>query len=507
MRVLSGCIAHETNTFSAVPTTLDDFRRGAPGPDSVDGSGFGADQAIRQAFTDTHSMAGGFLDGTQEQGLDLEMLLWTFATPGGTVIQEAYEYLRHLLLRRLREAGPADGVLLHLHGAMVSEGHEDVEGDLLAAVREQIGPRTPLLVTTDLHGNITALMAEKADVIVGYDEYPHNDMYERGVEGARLMADMLAGRLDPAMAYRQLPLLTMPPKQCTLIEPMLTLMALAHEMETRPGIANVTVAMGFPFADIHDSGVSVLVTADGDRALAEATADEMAAAIWARRDGFTVHLTPVPEAIEYARTHEGLTVLADGSDNPGGGGPCDGTVVLRHLIEADMQDAVVAIIVDPDSVARAVAAGVGNSVDLALGGKTDDRHGEPLPVTAYVRLISDGTFVEQGPMGRGVVANLGRTAVLVVGGVEVVVTERRLQPLDAELLRSVGIEPTRRRLVALKSAVHFRSTYQDLAARIFDLDTPGVHRPDFAAYDYRRLRRPLYPLDEVSDPRLGWEAP
>ncbi len=500
MRVLIGCIAHETNTFSAVPTTLDDFRRAAPQPDPGDGTGFGADAAIRGAFAGTHSMAGGYLDGAREQGLDLDLVLWTFATPGGAVLQEAYEYLRDLLLRRLREAGRADAVLLNLHGAMVSEGHEDVEGDLLAAVREQIGPHMPLVVTTDLHGNITPLMAEQADIIVGYDEYPHNDMYERGVEAARLLADMLAGRLAPVMAYRQLPLLTMPPKQCTLIEPMLSLLALAHEMESRPGIANVTLAMGFPFADIHDAGVSILVTANGDRALAQATADEMAAAIWARRDDFTVHLTPVPEAIEYARTHDGLTVLADGSDNPGGGGPCDGTVVLRHLIEADMQDAVAAIIADPDSVARAAQAGVGNTVSLVLGGKTDDRHGAPLPVTAYVRLISDGTFVEQGPMGRGVVANLGRTVVLVVGGVEVVVTERRMQPLDAELLRSVGIEPTRRRLVALKSAVHFRSTYQDLAARIFDLDTPGVHRPDFSAYDYRRLRRPLYPFDEVRWP-------
>lgn len=498
MRVLSACIAHETNTFSAVATTLSDFRRASPRPDPGDGSGFGGDAAIRRDYVGTHSMAGGFLAGARDQGLDLEMLLWTFATPGGTVIQEAYEYLRDLLLRRIREAGPADGILLHLHGAMVSEEREDVEGDLLAAVRAEVGPRVPLVVTTDLHANMTAEMAARADVIVGYDEYPHNDMYERGVEAARLLAEMLDGRLAPAMVYRQLPLLTMPPKQCTLIEPMRSLLALAHEMEERPGIANVTLAMGFPFADIHDAGVSVLVTANDDRALAEATADEMAQAVWDRRDDFTVHLTPVPEAVQYARTHEGLTVLADGSDNPGGGGPCDGTVVLQHLIEADMQEAVVAIIVDPDSVARAVEAGVGSTVSLSLGGKTDDRHGDPVPVGAYVRLISDGDFVEQGPMGRGVTAHLGRTVVLVVGGVEVVVTEQRLQPLDAELLRSVGIEPTRRRLVALKSAVHFRSTYQDLASRIFDLDTPGVHRPDFAAYDYRRLRRPLYPLDEVS---------
>jgi microcystin degradation protein MlrC len=224
----------------------------------------------------------------------------------------------------------------------------------------------------------------------------------------------------------------------------------------------------------------------------------MAAAIWERRDDFTVTLTPVPEAISYARTEaRGLVVLADGSDNPGGGGPCDGTVILRQLIEANVTDAVVAVLADPEAVAQAMAAGVGNSVTLELGGKTDDRHGAPVPLTAYVKLLSDGSFVMRGPMGEGVRAQMGRTAVLLAGGVEVVVTERRIQPYDTELLRSVGIEPTRRRLIALKSAVHFRGTYQEIAERIFDADTPGVHRPDFRGYDYRHLRRPIYPLDAI----------
>jgi microcystin degradation protein MlrC len=447
-------------------------------------------------------MAGGFLDGAREHGLDLDLLMWTFATPGGTVRQDAYQYMRDLLLRRMKEAGKCDGVLLHLHGAMVSEGIEDVEGDLLAGVREAVGPDVPIVVTLDLHANVTADMVRWADVIVGYDEYPHSDIYERGVEAAGLLAAILEGRLTAAMAQVQLPLVTMPPRQCTLREPMTSLLALAHEMETRPGIANVTLAMGFPFADIRDAGVSVLVTADGDQALAQATANEMAQAIWDRRDEFQVELTPVAEAVEYARSQaKGLVVLADGSDNPGGGGPCDGTVILRELIEKDVQGAVVAIIADPEAVALAIEAGVGNTVTLDLGGKTDDRHGAPVHLTGYVRLISDGTFVGQGPMSRGVTSRMGRTVVLVVGGVEVVVTEQRLQPLDAELLRSVGIEPTRRRLVALKSAVHFRSTYQDLAERIFDMDTPGVHRPDFSAYRYERLRRPVYPLDPVSWPQ------
>jgi len=168
---------------------------------------------------------------------------------------------------------------------------------------------------------------------------------------------------------------------------------------------------------------------------------------------------------------------------------------LSALLAAGVEDAVVAVIADPDAVAAAAKAGVGETIEVRLGGKTDRRHGDPVALRAVVRLLSDGRFVTRSRMGAGGATEMGRTAVLQCGGVRVVVTERRVQPFDAELLRSVGIEPRAQRLVALKSAVHFRSTYQQIAERIFDLDTPGVHRPDFTAYRYRRLRPGVYPLD------------
>ncbi|OGG56967.1 MAG: hypothetical protein A3F84_21290 [Candidatus Handelsmanbacteria bacterium RIFCSPLOWO2_12_FULL_64_10] len=492
MRILTACIGHETNTFAVTPTTLEDFRRGSAAPE------FGGGEPVLDYFRGTRTIHGGYIDGVKRHGLTLEPLLWTFATPGGMVEQGAYDFLKGLLLERLRAAGRCDGVLLDLHGAMATEALEDAEGDLIASVRREVGAETPVVVTLDLHANVTAQMAQGADAIIGFDEYPHVDAYERGVEAAEVLAAILRGDLRPALAYHQLPLLTMPPRQCTLIEPMRSLLARARGMEQEAGVVNVTLAMGFPFTDIRDAGASVLVTTEGDAELARRKAEEMAGAIWERRDDFTPRLTPVSEAIAYARDRaKGLVVLADGSDNPGGGGPCDGTVILRQLIEEDAQGAVVAVIADAQAVAQAAAAGVGGRVTLDLGGKTDDRHGAPVRLTAHVRLLSDGTFVLRGPMGGGARARMGRTAVLVVGGVEVVVTERRIQPYDAALLRGVGIEPTERRLIALKSAVHFRSTYQDIAERIFDADTPGVHRPDFSCYTYRRVRRPVYPLDQT----------
>lgn len=502
-RILTAGIKHETNTFSSVPTTLDDFLNRPPECSPAGGSagGFASGEEILERFRDTRTIHGGAIDAARDAGLELVPLMSVYATPGGTVEESAYRTMKRVLLDRMREAGRFDGVLLDLHGAMVTEEHEDAEGDLIAAVREVAGPSVPIVVTLDLHANITPLMARHADSIIGYDEYPHTDMYERGVEAAEMLGTILNGRFRPALACVQLPLLTMPPRQCTLREPMLSLLAKAHALEREPGVAVVTLAMGFPFADIHDAGVSVLVTADSED-LARRKAAELAEAVWEKRDDFAVTLTPVTEVIAYARDQaKGLVVVADGSDNPGGGAPCDGTVILRQLLEEDARDAVVAVIADPGAVAQAVEAGVGRTVTLDVGGKTDDLHGAPVRLTAQVRLLSDGSFVQQGAMGAGVRANMGRAAVLVAGGVEVVVCERRIQAYDIALLYSVGIDPTRRRLVALKSAVHFRGTYQEIAERIFDADTPGVHRPDFACYDYRRLRRPIYPLDPVPEGR------
>jgi len=378
---------------------------------------------------------------------------------------------------------------------MVTEELEDAEGDLMQAVRETVG-ETWIVTTLDLHANITEKMAHYADVIIGFDTYPHVDCYERGFEAGQLLFGMNRGNVQPTMAYRQLPLLTAPPAQCTMKSPMTEVINALHALETERGVVTATLSMGFPFADITDAGVSVLVTTNGDMALAETHADRFAAHIWEMRDRFTFNLHSVEAAIEIANQTDGNPiVLADGADNPGGGGPCDGTTILRKFIEADVQDAVIAVIADPESVDQAVKARVGNRVQLNVGGKTDTQHGAPVALTGSVKALSDGRFILKGPMGRGTAGNMGRTAVVQIGGIEIILTERRIQPYDAQVLRSVGIEPKARKLIALKSAVHFRADYTPIAHQILDVDTPGVHSPNLFNYDYQKLRRPIYPLD------------
>lgn len=485
MNIATGCIGHETNTFSAVPTTLESFKdvKYHTGSDLI------------SAFRGTSTITGGFIDRSEKLGIELKPLLWTFATPSGTVKHSAYDCLKSELIERLKKSKEIDGVLLDLHGAMVTTELEDAEGDLLREVRQVIGSK-PIVTTLDLHANITTQMAEFADVIIGFDTYPHVDCYERGLEATDVINNVVRGHIKPFMSYRQLPLLTPPPSQCTMKPTMKRVLQRLHELESKPGVVTATLSMGFPFADIHDAGASVLVTSDGDPDLAKHYANKFAQHLWDIKDDFRADLVSIEKAIQHSASSTGHPIIfSEGSDNPGGGGPCDGTHILRALIEADVQNALVAIITDPESVQQAINAGQGHDVQLNLGGKTDPLHGEPVRITGQVKTITDGVFVHKGPMRQGTVGNMGRTVVVQVGGVEIIVSEKRIQPFDAEVIRSVGIDPEDRKIVVLKSAVHFRADFTPFAHEILDVDTPGVHSPNLFSYKFENLRRPIFPLD------------
>jgi microcystin degradation protein MlrC len=492
MRIATGGIQHETNTFATVPTTIADFVR-----DSECGPELSGGETILQRYRGTGCIHGGYIAAAAANGFELLPLLSAKAQPAGPVEQASFDTMLGWFLERLEQVMPVDGVLLDLHGAMVTEDHEDAEGAWIAAVREFVGPDMPLVMTLDLHANITSQCASLADVIIGYDTYPHVDMHDRGREAAELLGRMIRGEVSPVQEYRQLPLITMPPMQCTLREPMRSLIKRVHQMEQERGVLTATVSMGFPFADIQDAGVSVLVTADGDADLASSKVDELAGWLWELRDELQPKLTTIEETIRFVDEHpdDGLTIFADGSDNPGGGAPCDGTVALRALIDSGLSGAVVAVLHDPETAKQAHGAGVGKTIRVRVGGKTDDRHGAPVEGEAYVKALCDGAFVHRGEMLQGVADNLGPTATLVIGSVEIVVSSQRRQCLDAEMLRIAGIEPSHRRLLVVKSAVHFRADLGPLAEHIFDADTPGIHRPDFSMFDYKKLRRPIYPLD------------
>lgn len=500
MRIAIGGIAHETNTFSIVPTTLEDFQQGH----------YAVDESLLTKYTGTKTGLGGFIDAARDLNYQVIPTLMASATPGGIVTAAALATLVEGLTNRLAKIHtktPVDGVLLSLHGAMVSELDDDGEGYILRAVRQVVGPEMPVIVELDLHGNITPEMVSLASICVAYDEYPHTDPYERGYEAGLLMAKMVRGGIQPTPHIINIPLLSGMQRQYTHAEPMLGLKRLAHDIETERGILNVSYLPGFPYADIPHTSFTIIVTSNGDPQLAKAKAQELAAYVWDRRDDFVAQPVFIDEAVIKAmQAPAGPIVIADSGDNPGAGTPCDGTVLLEALLRLGAQKATVGVIADPEVVEAATQAGIGATLSVTLGGKVDQLHGDPLPVTATVKSLSDGRFTHTGPMLTGIEINMGPTAVLELAGaqggsVQVIVTTHRYQPTDLEVFRSQGIEPTEQKILAVKSLVHFRAAFTPIAKQIIEVDTPGLSSPHLGRLTFCHLKRPIYPFD----PELKWK--
>lgn len=491
MRIATGGISHETSTFAPTPTTARDFETGL---------GLFRGRDIVERFRGTNNCTGGFIDGAARHGFDLLPLLWTFAYPGGLIARSAYDALKNEFLDRLAQviaaSGPVDGVLLDLHGAMVVEGIDDGDGDFLAAVRRAVGPACPIVATFDLHGNHTQLRIDAATAVIGFDTYPHVDMAERGREAADLMVRAIRGEVRPVSALRELPLFWSAACQVTAHPPIDEAFRLVHEVERRPGILAVTLATGFPWADVPQMGASVIVVTDGDPRRARATADEIGDWVWQRRERWHRRPLSVGQALDLGEREGRYPILlADMADNTGGGAPGDSTEVLRTFAERDLKDALVLYLVDPDAARQAHAAGIGRRIRVELGGHSHPVQGPPLPLELEVLALSDGRFTYDGPMYAGLTGDLGPSAWLRHHGVNVVVVSARMQPLDQAFARSLGINCEAMRIIAVKSAVHFRSGFERIAGSIHNIDAAALHTHDFSRLAYRHRRRPMYPLD------------
>jgi microcystin degradation protein MlrC len=479
-------LSHETNTFSNVPTDRGQF-------EARDLS-YGGE--IIEAYRGTGTCLGGMIGAAERLGVTLLPSVAASASPAGRVTRDIYEHVKERMLTDLKAAGRLDGVLLDLHGAMVPEGLDDGEGDIIAAVRRAVGPDVPIAVTLDFHGNLGRDMIAGADLLHGYKTYPHVDMAERGAEAAERLAQVIGGRLRPTAAWRKPPL--MPPlgRQGTAGGPMRRLYDMADEMERDPKVISISLFAGFPYADIPDAGLGIYVVTDDDPALAERLASRLAQVAWQHRHEFIHTAVPVKDAVAKALAAEGRPiVLADMADNTGGGAAGDGTEILRELLRVGARSATVACIWDAAAAQACAKAGVGASVTLDVGGKVDDRHGAPVRVTGTVRTLSDGRFVHRGPMMTGLPGRLGVTAVLDVNDVKVILISHRWQTLDPEMIRFVGIDPLREKILVVKSTIHYRAAFEPIAKEIIEVDAPGLSSSNLARFEYRRVRRPVFPLD------------
>lgn len=482
---------HETNTFVRGTTTLADFHAFRHASDR---------ESMIRAFEGTRTEIGGALDACRELGLRAEPLFFAAAVPAGVVDAEARAVLWDELLARLEAAMPLDALLLVLHGAMVCADLENPESDLIERARRVIGE--PLIaVTLDLHANPGDGLLERADVVVGYDTYPHVDVWERGREAVRLLARRLEDGRTGHVAWRRLPLLTCPLGQATDEEPMAGLLGLAHDWERRDGIDIVSLLPGYPYADVDRLGFRVVACGPSREAI-EACVDRLAAAVWVRRHRFSRELLSPEEAVLRAlRAGEWPVVLADVADNVGGGAPGDGTVLLHALLEAAAVKAVV-VLFDPEAAGQAAAAGEGATVELEVGGKVDGYQGAPVPLAGrIVRVLPDVRYRRSGSYMTGQEVGMGLCAVVESDGVEVVLTSRRVVPFDPDHLPAVGIDPGERRILVTKSAIAWRAAFGDIARLQLYVDTPGACTCRLERLPYTRLTRPVFPLDPQT--RLG----
>jgi microcystin degradation protein MlrC len=482
-RIAIAGISHETNTYCRDETHTDSFyqMRG---------------EKIHRAEGSETSL-GGALATCAELGFEVVPILVVTAQPSGSINRETFDQFKQEILAGIERNKPIDGIFLDLHGAGVVTGIDDLEGDLAAAIRDQVGEAVPITASFDLHGNVTQDMADALDGVFACHQYPHVDMHLRAEEAIRLIARMLDENFRPVLHVESVPMLM--PTTTTFEGIGQEVLAFVLKAEQQQGVIDVSWFHGFPYTDITHVGSHIVVTTEGDRELAKSVACSTAEYLWEKREAFRPLSLSADEAVSKALTQaqlkSGPIVINETSDNCGGGSPGDGTHLLRAMLAAKLRKACFGFVVDAEVAEQAHAAGVGATINVELGGKYDDLHGEPLALNVYVKALHDGKLIMQA-MGKGSPLHIGKVARLVVDGIDIVVASRRSQTFDPGPFEAVGINVNDYPIVALKSANHFRAGFSDLAAEIITADPPGLTTHHIEIFERQNCPRLMWPVDE-----------
>lgn len=492
MRLLIAKVSHETNTFSPVPTPVARF--------CPDGETLLTGQAAIDFYRGTTSCIGRYLAIADELGAEVVLPVAAAAPPSGPVDDEAFDLFCGLITDALRQQ-TFDAIMLDLHGAMVTRQYEDAEGELLRRVRA-VAPDTKLSVSLDMHANIFEGMVSRADVIAGYRTYPHVDHLPTAERAGRTLVRTLRGEVHPVMAWANAPMLPHVMAQGSYRSPNKELQAMAEAMERTGEALVASVFTGFPHADVSQAGLSAVVVTDGDAAAAQRLVARLLDAAWEARQSFTFQTEPLADSVARAKALDGPVVMLDHCDNSASGGTMDTTTVLAEIMRQGLEDVVFFAIYDPDAVQAAMRAGVGATVELRIGGRMQmpsiPGNNEPLLVRGRVRTLSAGYFVSESPMRAGVAVTMGPMAVLDTGKVEIVLISRHTEPSDLGLFKVVGIDPAKKRYVAIKSRVHWRADLGSLAKHVVECSGLGVCTSDYGILRFDHVRRPIYPLDLIN---------
>lgn len=494
MRIAIAAFMHESNTFSTQVTELRHFREAQ----------WDYGDRLVETWKDAHHEIGGMIAGCAAEGVEMVPVMAASATPGGPLTDETYDCLVSELLMTLSEALPFDGLLLALHGSMVTQTLNDADGETLRRVRAHLGANMPIVLTLDMHANLTATMVHAATATLVYRTYPHVDQRARGEEAAHLMVRMVREGVRPCQAYRKLPLLIHIVQQYTGSGPLAEVFQEVERVASLPGMLSASVAPGYIYADVEDMGVSVLAISDRDPALAEEQADALADFIFNKRGELNAALPGVEEAVRLAKEIPGTICLMDSGDNIGAGSPGDATFIWRELLRQGVPR-LCTVVYDPEAAQQCHRAGEGAHVVLEIGGKTDTLHGEPVRVSGRVLRLHDGRFEETEARHGGTRHyDQGATAVVTTDdGHTIVVNSLRVMPTSLQQLLSLGIDPRQHKAIIVKGVTAPRAAYDPIASRTIPVDSPGVSQAGPESFAYHKRPKPLYPLEDV----VNWRKP
>jgi microcystin degradation protein MlrC len=447
----------------------------------------------------------GMLEGLVTHGpADAHPLVAARWTSSAVVTTEAYRRLKELLLERLRDMPVVDGVLISCHGSMVAEGVDDTEGDLALAIRGIVGDDIPIAMTLDLHGNVTDQMFDCLTFIVGYETYPHVDSFETGARAAHLLMRAIRGEVRPVSARVRLPMIQSAYHASTVGDgPFARVMRQAKSIEGQAAALTASVFMVGSYIDVPEMGCSVLVTADGDTALAHTTAQHLAHEYWAGREEFLVATMTVAEAVEHGRRcGPGPVVLLDTADTTGGGAAGDSIDLVTQLLDLRVQESCLATVVDPVAAQACHRAGEGSTVTIPIGHRMDPRWGTAATLTGVVEALVDGRFEYSGGIFRGTPGSMGLSAVLRIGSTTLLIQSLPSYEFADEQYRAAGLRPESFRFIGVKNMMNFRQGYGSLMSGHFVLDLPGPTPADMRSLPFTRVRGPWYPRNRDLDPHL-----
>ncbi len=485
MRIAVAGLMHESNTFNTMPTNRASFQ--------AQSLLFGP--AVAEEWKDAHHEVGGFFEAARTLGFEAIPLLMAWATPSGPVTADVFDELTARLIDDIRRVRP-DGVLLALHGAMVCEAHLDADGETVSRLRAAVGPDLPIVLTLDLHGNLSERLIRNSTAAVAYRTNPHVDQRETGLRAASLLVRHLRGEVKLRQAIAMPPMIVNIMRHDTSQDPLKSLIDEARALERKPGVLAVSLLPGFAYADVPQMGPSIIVVTDGDEVLAQREADALGERLWQAREKLAASLPDAATAVTQALKAEKLpVVLVDTGDNVGGGSAADSTFILAELLRQGATDSVVCLYA-PAEVRECAQAGIGGEVTLLVGGKVDLAHGTPVPVKGRVRVLHDGTYVEPAVRHGGKRTNfMGLTALIEIEGRNLLVLNSlRHPPFSLGQLTCLGIRPEMQRILVVKAAIAYKAAYLPIAGMVIEVDTPGKTAVNPHRFEYRHIRRPLYPL-------------